>query len=109
MNNSSAFALDVLKHIKKAMKKKKFFDNIKKYLSDSKGPLILGMPSLESQKYASERSKLGHVNCKTKHEFKLTCKKFFKDVFMFSMNDEVLHTGYNAMSQYLLALCCGPK
>jgi hypothetical protein len=28
---------------------------------------------------------------------------------MFSMNDEVVHTGYAAMSHYNLALCCGKK
>ena len=103
-----AFALDVLEHISEKHEND-FFVNIKKHLFDSQGPLILGMPSLESQTYASERSKLGHINCKKKDNFKLTCKKFYKDVFMFSMNDEVLHTGYSPMSQYLFAICSGPK
>jgi hypothetical protein len=25
---------------------------------------------------------------------------------MFSMNDEVVHTGYHKMAHYLFALCC---
>jgi len=103
-----AFALDVLEHIEKD-KEELFFNNIKKYLLQSEGPLILGMPSLESQKYASKRSKLGHVNCKSKNEFRESCKNHFKYVFMFSMNDEVLHTGYDPMSQYLFAICAGHK
>ena len=28
------------------------------------------MPTLESQKYASKGSKLGHINCKSKKELK---------------------------------------
>ena len=103
-----AFALDVLEHIEKDQENL-FFKNIQKYLSNSQGPLILGMPSIESQVYASERSKLGHVNCKSKHEFRKTCQNYYKYVFMFSMNDEILHTGYDPMSQYLFAICTGPK
>ena len=58
---------------------KKYKRKIQKYLSSSKGPIILGMPSLESQVYASERSKLGHVNCKSKKEFRTSCKKYYRD------------------------------
>ena len=31
--------------------------------------------------------------------------KFFKNVFTFGMNDEVLHTGYNKMCHYVFAIC----
>ena len=31
------------------------------------------------------------------------------DVFMFSMNDEVVHTGYSKLAHYIFALCCGAK
>jgi len=37
---------------------------------------------------------------------KKTMEKHFANVFMFSMNDEVVHTGYHKMAHYLLALCC---
>jgi hypothetical protein len=33
--------------------------------------------------------------------------KFFHHVFIFSMNDEVVHTGFYPMAHYLLALGCG--
>ena len=98
----------MLEHIEKEQEGL-FFKNIKNYLFNSEGPLILGMPSIESQIYASERSRLGHVNCKSKKEFRKTCQKHYKYVFMFSMNDEMLHTGYDPMSQYLFALCAGPR
>jgi hypothetical protein len=36
-------------------------------------------------------------------------QQFFHNVFVFSMNDEVVHTGYSPMAHYLLALGCGVK
>ena len=32
----------------------------------------------------------------------------FRNVFIFSMNDEVVHTGFYPMAHYLFALCCHP-
>jgi len=34
---------------------------------------------------------------------------YFANVFIFSMNDEVVHTGFGKMSHYNIALCCGPR
>ena len=62
------------------------------------GVCIIGTPSLESQAYASHYSKLGHINCKEQPTLKALMARFFKNVFMFSMNDEVVHTGYSKMS-----------
>ena len=63
------------------------------------------MPSKNSQKFASKLSKLGHVNCKTEQELKKFLKIFFHDVNVFSMNDEVVHTGFYPMSNYFLTIC----
>ena len=101
------YAIDVLEHISKK-NESKFLNHILKSLSKN-GTLILGMPSLESQKYASPLSKIGHVNCKTAEDLKLTLLKYFHNVFIFSMNDEVLHTGFYPMSHYLFALSTNPK
>ena len=73
------------------------------------GVLIIGIPSLESQKYATKWSKVGHINCKSKKDFKNFLSKFFNNVFMFSMNDEVVHTGYDKMSHYLIGIACNKK
>src|SRR5665213_1394034 len=73
------------------------------------GVLIVGSPSLESQPYGSPQSKAGHINCKTGSELKRLLERHFKTVFLFSMNDEVVHTGFYPMAHYLLALCCEPK
>ncbi len=73
------------------------------------GAVVLGMPSLESQAYASPNSKAGHVNCKSMPDFRQTMERDFHNVFMFSMNDEVVHTGHHKMAHYLFALACEPK
>jgi len=36
-------------------------------------------------------------------------ENYFHTVLMFSMNDEVVHTGYHKMAQYLFAVCCDQK
>ncbi|MEI9991458.1 MAG: class I SAM-dependent methyltransferase [Rhizomicrobium sp.] len=103
----AAYSLDVLEHIPKAQEDI-FIDNIKASLTPN-GILIVGMPSLESQVYASPPSKEGHINCKTGADFKLVMEKHFENVFLFSMNDEIVHTGYAKMAHYLLAICCTKK
>ena len=100
----AAYCLDVIEHIAPE-REDRFITNILASL-DPNGVLIMGSPSLESQKYASPQSKAGHVNCKTGAELKVFCQKYFGNVFIFSMNDEVVHTGYFPMAHYLLALCC---
>ena len=101
------FALDVLEHIVPE-KEDLFLQNICGSLTPH-GSVILGMPSLESQKYASEASKAGHVNCKNGENFKNLLKHYFHNCFLFSMNDEVLHTGFSPMSHYLFVLASNKK
>lgn len=98
-----AFSLDVLEYIDKEFENHFMAIIVESFKSD--GACIIGMPSLESQAYASKISKLGHVNCKTGEELKLFLENFFRRVFIFSMNDEVVHTGFHPMAHYLLALC----
>ena len=103
----AVYSLDVLEHIKKS-KEIMFIKNCKKSLKPH-GVMIVGMPSIESQKYTSKTSKLGHVNCKSGNELKKILKRNFENVFVFSMNDEVVHTGFYPMAHYLIGLCCGKK
>jgi 2-polyprenyl-3-methyl-5-hydroxy-6-metoxy-1,4-benzoquinol methylase len=97
------FALDVLEHIR-LEDEPTFLNNMVASLAPH-GVVIIGMPSLESQAHASPISLAGHVNCKTMPDLKKSLQKYFHNVFTFSMNDEVVHTGYHKMAQYLLALC----
>ena len=101
------FSLDVLEHIG-AASERVFLSNAFSPL-DKNGAALIGMPSLESQAYASPTSKAGHVNCKSMPELKSLMEEFFHNVFMFSMNDEVVHTGYYPMAHYLFALGVGRR
>jgi 2-polyprenyl-3-methyl-5-hydroxy-6-metoxy-1,4-benzoquinol methylase len=102
-----AYALDVFEHIQPG-DEDQFLRNVAASLGP-KGAAIIGIPSLESQAYASPESVAGHVNCKSGPDFKTTLERRFDSVFLFSMNDEVVHTGFYRMAHYLLALCCGVK
>ncbi|HEY9680509.1 MAG TPA: methyltransferase domain-containing protein [Oculatellaceae cyanobacterium] len=103
----AAYSLDVIEHID-ASQEKVFVGNIAKSLVTN-GVLIIGTPSIQSQVYASSYSKQGHINCKDAGQLKALMKEFFHNVFIFSMNDEVVHTGYYPMAHYLFALCVGNK
>lgn len=101
------YSVDVMEHIEPE-KEQLFVNNLKQSLVPQ-GVLIVGMPSLESQTYASTQSKIGHVNCKSGKDLKATMERDFHNVFLFSMNDEVVHTGFSPMAHYLFAVCCGCK
>lgn len=101
------YCLDVLEHIEPA-DEDLFLRNMLAPLS-STGTAIVGMPSLESQVYASPLSKAGHVNCQSLPQLRETMQRYFSNVYMFCMNDEVLHVGYHKMAHYVIALCTGKK
>lgn len=103
----AAFSLDVMEHILPS-DEEAYLANIAASLHEH-GVFIAGMPSLESQEYASPPSKAGHVNCKTAPDLKAALQRHFHNVFSFSMNDEVVHTGYHKMAHYILAMGVGRK
>jgi len=103
----AAYSMDVLEHIP-AEHEQAFLGNIVRSLTPD-GVLLIGTPSLESQQYASAPSRAGHVNCKSAPDLKRVMEQFFGQVFLFSMNDEVVHTGFHGMAHYLFALGAGPR
>jgi 2-polyprenyl-3-methyl-5-hydroxy-6-metoxy-1,4-benzoquinol methylase len=107
-NFDGVYSVDVLEHIPRGEQENLFLGNMAQSLHEH-GICIVGSPSLESQPYASPPSKAGHVNCKSGPEMREVMGRFYHNVLLFSMNDEVVHTGYHAMAHYLFAVCCGPK
>lgn len=103
----AAYSLDVLEHIPK-ISERIFLENLVASLHVH-GVAIIGMPSLQSQAYASSQSKQGHINCKDQNDLRILMQDYFHHVFMFSMNDEIVHTGFHEMSHYNIALCCEKK
>ena len=106
-NYDAVYSLDVLEHISPE-DENLFMKNIVDSLGSGE-IAILGIPSLESQEFASPQSKAGHVNCKSGKDLKIFLSQYFKNVFVFSMNDEVVHTGFYSMAHYLFGLCTGIK
>lgn len=101
------YSLDVLEHISKKQEKL-FFKSIVRNLKKN-GSAIIGIPTLFFQKYTSIENKSAHINCKNYDGFKNLCKKYFQNVFIFSMTDETLHTGFEKISPYLISICCFKK
>jgi 2-polyprenyl-3-methyl-5-hydroxy-6-metoxy-1,4-benzoquinol methylase len=103
----AAYSLDVFEHIVPA-EEHRFLRNLALSVSPN-GVVIIGSPSLQSQAYASKGSREGHVNCKDGADLKRTLEQHFENVFLFSMNDEVVHTGYHPMAHYLLTIATHRK
>ena len=103
----AAYSLDVFEHITPD-REDVFVHNVARSVT-ADGVALIGSPSLQSQAYASPASKAGHVNCKDGAAYKAVMLRHFKNVFLFSMNDEVVHTGFSPMAHYLFALCVGPR
>ncbi|MBT3793190.1 MAG: class I SAM-dependent methyltransferase [Rhodospirillales bacterium] len=101
------YLLDVLEHIDPE-DQDAFLKNLIEGL-DPHGTMIIGMPSLESQVHASDISKAGHVNCQSLPHLREEMGHLFHNVYMFSMNDEVVHTGFHKMAHYIFALCSSKK
>lgn len=97
-------SLDVIEHIH-AEFEGQFFDTVRANLGDD-GICIVGTPNVTSDQYASQASKLGHVNLYSHDRLAESMGKLFHNVFIFGMNDEVVHTGFAPMSHYLIAVGC---
>jgi len=103
----AAFSLDVIEHIPQE-DEDCYLKNIAASLKPG-GVFICGSPSLESQDYASQGSKEGHINCKSGKDLQAVVGKHFEHTFLFGMNDEVLHTGFSPMCHYLFVLAVSPR
>jgi len=100
----AVFSLDTIEHVADV---NMFMRNIADSLV-SHGKAIIGTPSIESQAYASEPSRKLHINCMSGEALRKLAAQHFHHVFMFSMNDEVVHTGFMPMAHYLFAVCAEP-
>ncbi len=99
-------SLDVIEHVEKRKENaycKVFQEHLKK-----DGSVILGTPSVRMDPYTSVGSKLGHINLFDQERLYHLMKKYFSNVYIFNMNDEVVNMGFDAMACYMFALCSGP-
>ena len=103
----SAYMLDVFEHIS-PRNSNKFMKSIIRHMSRD-ALLIVGMPTKESQIYASKLSKLGHINLFSIFEARKYFYKFFDNVLVFGMNDEMLNLNFEPLNHYMICICTGPK
>lgn len=100
-------SFDVIEHI--------YPENVGAYMNTvmlnlkDNGVFIVGTPSAESQVYSKENVSGAHVNVYTGEQFEDMLKTYYNNVFMFTQNDEIIHTGHFRMANYLLAVCCYKK
>lgn len=102
----AVYSLDVIEHIKPE-EEHLFLSNIVSSTKEN-GVLIIGTPNVTASPYASEGSRIGHINLKSFSSLKDSLKRYYRNVFMFGMNDEVLHTGFGPMCHYIMALAVQP-
>lgn len=97
-----AFALDVIEHIPSNLENN-FMENIASSLTFD-GICIIGTPNITASQYASRGSAEGHINLQSGESLKNLLLSFFHNVLIFSMNDEVVHTGFYPMAHYLFGI-----
>lgn len=104
---NAAYSLDLIEHLPPD-KEILFWNNICQVL-DNDSIFIIGTPNKTSENYASVWSKEGHINLQSHDQIQASMRTYFNNVFMFSMNDEVVHTGFYPMAHYLLCMGVGKR
>ncbi len=101
------FSIDVIEHLDPQLNHV-FMKNQCACLKED-GICIIGTPNVTAFKYAKDLNKVQHINNKSHKSLRKQMDRYFKNVFMFSMNDEVVHTGFGPMAHYLFAVGVGPR
>lgn len=103
----AVISLDVIEHVA-SKDEALFFETIRSNLAED-GMCVIGTPNDTASPYASAESQKGHINMYTAERLYKATSAYFKNVFFFGMNDEVLHTGFDPMCHYLMVLACNPR
>ncbi len=98
---------DVIEHIY-AENEKCYMETVTDNLNPD-GIFLVGTPNAEADKYSNKEISGAHVNLYSHDRFYTMLRNYFHNVFPFSQNDEMIHTGFSPMAHYLLALCCYKK
>lgn len=100
---SGLACLDVIEHIE-PVREKDFIDALSNSL-EADGVAVIGTPNLDARPYASPHSEIGHINNYDAERLRASLGRSFRHIFLFSMNDEMVHTGFDRLAHYLIALC----
>lgn len=100
-------ALDVIEHMP-AEKGRSFVNKISNILNAG-GMMVIGSPSCYSYEFQSPLSKASHIKCYDQPELFELVDNYFGRTIAFSMNDEMVHTGFYKMAWYYFILGFCPK
>ena len=100
-------SLDVIEHIS-VEQEDMYFQTVCRNLKDD-GFAVIGTPNVTMMPYANPVNKIAHINNYDQKRLYDAMSRYFENVFVFGMNDEVLHTGMYPMTCYIMALGCGKK
>lgn len=103
----AVISFDVIEHICPE-DEDKFMQTVLSNLKDT-GTFIVGTPTLEQQQYAAECVVKSHINVYKGEELYEMLKRYFHNVYLFTQNDEMIHTGYLRMANGLIAVCANKK
>ena len=100
-------SLDVIEHMPDGLDAK-LIETKLKHLKDS-GMIIVGTPSHYSYEHQSAISKASHFKCFDLPDLEKLVGKYVQRTLSFSMNDELVHTGYYKMAWYYFVIGFGKK
>ena len=100
-------SLDVIEHIPVELEDA-YFRTITANIG-SDGMCVVGTPNETASAYASPQSQAGHINLYTADRLVAATSRYFENVFVFGMNDEVVHTGFYPMCHYIFVLGTGKR
>jgi len=100
-------SMDVLEHLTDEQSDK-FVAKISRLLK-ADGFFACGVPSIYSLQYQSPLSRASHVNCPDRDKLESDLQNYFRRTFPFSMNDEIVHTGFEKMAWYYIVIATFPK
>lgn len=100
-------ALDVIEHLSEKQGLI-FIEKAAKQLKPT-GMMIIGTPSIYSYPYQSKLSQASHIKCYDQKELEILIENRFGRTISFSMNDELVHTGYYKMAWYYFVLAFLPR
>jgi len=103
----AVISFDVIEHICPE-DEDRFMQTVLGNLKDT-GTFIVGTPTLEQQQYAAECVVKSHINVYRGEELYTMLKRYFHNVYLFTQNDEMIHTGYLRMANGLVAVCANKK
>ncbi len=100
-------SLDVIEHI--VPEREKDFCKIICGNLKEDGVVVIGTPNIMLSPYACEASRLGHINLYDQKRLYELMNRYFKNVFIFNMNDEIVNMSFAPMACYIFAVCCNKK